>query len=798
MHMADDAPPMELERRYRAYCADFEAQAAADFFARHRHQEWFRDLYDPIRLAQQAQRRRADAKQAGAAMLRLADSADGVAKCLAWGTDPGTETNDMCASTAADADAKHEAEPGKPGGDSKAASADPEAAAKVTPDKPEQGKRSKNQRRRIEDKTCLFVMGVPPDLPRKALLSAFEDCDGYQGGQFSAVLRNVARGNGARGRRPQREGQGRTRERFSRGAWIQFDSEEHAVAALDRLHGQKVTVPAYRSVKPLLNVLSVTLTDKDIAEAVAAEGRKPHKDKGQGKAEGGGDATDSPITPNDYLTLSFVAPVPEIKPHAFTLNLQFRHHRPAKPLPAEAVTPSAVRAHLELATKLAQALDREFSVLSDVDAGDDGATADDESKNGRPAGACIIDELLAKADVETLGAADRLNVVTRYLRKVHCYCFYSSTQCGDGGQLISQTGDGYQPVPSDVVVATSGDSDSDVDVRGEESADRAESEAKGKEPKPDGGEPAAPTPASEASETPAAPAPAAAASDAMGSSSSSRGGGARGRDRGAGSRPSFMDGVRKAAEARRADAERMAASGKLQVEETADKLLARVAALVKHAPKNRVLHSFYRKYCLRASNDADEERHRCGFDDNKLFKSRSYVIKHLHNKHSAEANDALEAARRELRTGIELALVDAMLKKAYLADPKKPLPEYAASLRSSRGAAGRAPQPPMGGMRGAGGMRAPPGFEGRGGMWGSPGAMFGGQGPFFAGQGGGQGPTAGGGSGRRAGRGRQRGAGSGSNGDARRRSYRDVDAPKQAAAPPKVDYGRALISYDDI
>ena len=59
-----------------------------------------------------------------------------------------------------------------------------------------------------------------------------------------------------------------------------------------------------------------------------------------------------------------------------------------------------------------------------------------------------------------MSEAQQLNLAVHYLRQVHCYCFYSSTQCKDHGELIALTGDGFQLI-------TESDEDPKVDVDGE-------------------------------------------------------------------------------------------------------------------------------------------------------------------------------------------------------------------------------------------------------------------------------------------------------------------------------------------
>lgn len=117
----DSASPSEIERRYGLYKQDFVRRAAHRFFERHRcagrgvrggafahvrawvrrhaqscsharthaqsttrHQEWFREVYDPLTRAERVAHRRADAAAAAARVLVQVGADDGIAKAMEW------------------------------------------------------------------------------------------------------------------------------------------------------------------------------------------------------------------------------------------------------------------------------------------------------------------------------------------------------------------------------------------------------------------------------------------------------------------------------------------------------------------------------------------------------------------------------------------------------------------------------------------------------------------------------------------------------------------------------------------
>ena len=298
----------------------------------------------------------------------------------------------------------------------------------------------------------------------------------------------------------------------------------------------------------------------------------------------------------------------------------------------------------------------------------------------------------------------------------------------------------------------------------------------------------------------------------------------------------YLQGLLDAAKERITHAHATVPGGPIPVELEAGALSEKCEWLARSAPRAKLLAPFYRQHCMRGEKPM-HEFWRCGFlhknrkdgtDTYKHFKAKHFVLRHLDNKHTKEEDEAVDAARGNLKALISVALADKAQLHAYMRDAHRPMPPHvprdvaarplSTSLLSAPGApkpgmpspplgrGGRGPRisppppPPPMGMRGRGPppMMGPP--RGPPHMWGPRGPPppgFGGPPPGFDGPP--RGPMMGGGR-RRGGRNaNRRNNNRRHDGGRRPGNYRDVDAPAGAAVPAKqVDYGRSLISYDDI
>jgi len=224
-----------------------------------------------------------------------------------------------------------------------------------------------------------------------------------------------------------------------RSVWIQFDSEEHALLARDRLHGVPYPGPIdFRAGFQLLCQLKASSMDADAAAALRGDADPA--------TTGSPPPPQEDATAKEFADVAFVMALPVLTRSAnadsdapATLSFAFGRRRYCLPLPQGACDPSRVDAHLRAASELATALDLEYRVVS---------SRDDPPQDAHAFSAAVagFGSLMRLAKVQALPTAKRLNLVVHYLRTVHWYCFYSGTQYDTGGSMLFGSAGGFQLV----------------------------------------------------------------------------------------------------------------------------------------------------------------------------------------------------------------------------------------------------------------------------------------------------------------------------------------------------------------